>query len=77
MLGELREGQSAFVKRVPDTDPDLLRYLADVGVIPQTQFRCDGLLAFRWQPHNPIVGQKCTVVLGPGITSKIFVEIVS
>lgn len=76
-LGELREGQSAIVKRVPDTDPDLLRYLAAVGVIPQTQFDVMAYSPFDGNLTIQLLGQEGTVVLGPGITSKIFVEIVS
>ena len=33
-MGELRPGQNALVQRVHDDDPELLRYLADLGLQP-------------------------------------------
>jgi DtxR family Mn-dependent transcriptional regulator len=76
-LGDLREGQGAVVKRVPDTDPDLLRYLADVGVIPETQFDVMAYSPFDGNLTIQLIDRDDAVVLGPGITSKIYVEIIS
>jgi DtxR family Mn-dependent transcriptional regulator len=33
-LTDLEDGCPAIVKRVPDGDPELLRYLAELGVVP-------------------------------------------
>src|SRR5919198_3827371 len=33
-LGELQPGEAATVSRVPDGDPDLLRYLSELGLVP-------------------------------------------
>jgi DtxR family Mn-dependent transcriptional regulator len=33
-LTDLEDGCEAIVKRVPDNDPELLRYLAELGVVP-------------------------------------------
>jgi DtxR family Mn-dependent transcriptional regulator len=33
-LTDLEDGTSAIVRRVPDGDPELLRYLAELGVVP-------------------------------------------
>ena len=33
-LADLAEGESAIVRRVPDTDTELLRYLSDLGLVP-------------------------------------------
>jgi DtxR family transcriptional regulator, Mn-dependent transcriptional regulator len=33
-LGDLREGKRATVSRVPDGDPELLRYLSELGLTP-------------------------------------------
>ncbi len=33
-LAELHPGQEATVRRVPDGDPELLRYLASLGIVP-------------------------------------------
>jgi len=76
-MGELREGQSAVVKRVPDTDSDLLRYLAEVGVIPEAHFDVMAYSPFDGNLTIRLVDRDSAVVLGPGITSKIFVEKIS
>lgn len=36
-LNEVPEGETAVVSRVPDEDPDLLRYLASLGVSPECE----------------------------------------
>ena len=33
-LSDLADGASAIVRRVPDGDPELLRYLAELGIVP-------------------------------------------
>jgi DtxR family Mn-dependent transcriptional regulator len=33
-LADLAEGERSLVSRVPDEDPDLLRYLAELGLVP-------------------------------------------
>ena len=38
-LYELRAGQQARVERVSDRDPELLRYLAGLGILPNTHLR--------------------------------------
>lgn len=35
-LTDLEPGQAAVVRRVSDRDPERLRYLADIGLVPQT-----------------------------------------
>ncbi|MBI4553178.1 MAG: metal-dependent transcriptional regulator [Candidatus Latescibacteria bacterium] len=34
LLVDAQPGQSVIVRRVPDSDPDMLRYLADLGLVP-------------------------------------------
>jgi DtxR family Mn-dependent transcriptional regulator len=71
-LGNLRPGQQAFVRRVEDDDPDLLRYLYSIGLTPAARLLVldyssfDGNLKLQ-------VGES-TVVLGPRVTARIFVE---
>lgn len=36
-LADLAEGERAAVSRVPDRDPDLLRYLAELGLVPDAK----------------------------------------
>lgn len=74
-LISLREGQQATIKRVRDTDPELLRHLADIGITPGTKVEVlsfsefDGNLAIR------TIGTGETNVLGPRITEQIYVKI--
>jgi DtxR family transcriptional regulator, Mn-dependent transcriptional regulator len=37
-MAELEPGQAAVVRQVPDGDPSLLRYLAGLGLVPDTPF---------------------------------------
>jgi DtxR family Mn-dependent transcriptional regulator len=74
-LISLREGQQATIKRVRDTDPDLLRHLSEIGITPGKKVEIlsfsefDGNLAIRTVDTNE------TNVLGPRITEQIFVEL--
>ena len=34
-LVDVAAGDEAVVRRVPDSDPELLRYLADLGLVPE------------------------------------------
>ena len=36
-LADLQPGQFAIIRRVPASDPDVLRYLADMGLTPDTE----------------------------------------
>lgn len=38
-IADLASGQEAVVRRVPDGDPPLLRYLAQLGLVPDARFR--------------------------------------
>ena len=71
-LSALRPPQAATVKRVKASDPELLRYLEDLGLVPDTQIEVKDYSPF---DHNLTVkiGRK-SVVLGRSITSKVFVE---
>jgi DtxR family Mn-dependent transcriptional regulator len=76
-LAELRAGQRATVKRVRDTDPDLLRYLGELGFVPETIFEVLEYSPFDDNLKIHVVGRDEPVVLGPGITYQIFVEVQS
>lgn len=75
-LAELQIGQHAIVKRVRDTDPDLLRYLAEIGMVPETRFEVLDFSPFDENLKILVAGREIPVVLGPGITCQIFVEVV-
>jgi DtxR family Mn-dependent transcriptional regulator len=72
-LDSLRTGQEAIVQRVADADPELLRYLESVGLVPQTHLKI-----LNYSPFDDNlrlqVGEKI-LVLGPRVTRQIFVEL--
>lgn len=71
-LSALRPNQSATIKRVKASDPELLRYLEGLGLLPGTRIEVVDYSPF---DHNLTikVGRK-TFVLGLNITSKAYVE---
>ena len=74
-LSELRPGQQAIIRRVRDSDPDLLRYLSNLGLKPQANISIVDYTPFDDNVHLQIYGQDETIVLGPRITHQIFVEV--
>jgi len=71
-LSALRSGQTGVIQRVNASDPNLLRYLEELGLIPGVKIEVTGYSPF---DHNLTIkiGRK-SVVLGLNITSQIFVE---
>jgi DtxR family Mn-dependent transcriptional regulator len=71
-LSALRPEQTATIKRVEASDPELLRYLEGLGLVPGVEVEVNDYSPF---DHNLTirVGRK-SLVLGLSITSKIFVE---
>jgi DtxR family Mn-dependent transcriptional regulator len=75
-LNDLRAGQSATLRRVRPSSPELLRYLDELGLLPGTRIE---ILDYSALDHNlrlRIHGKDETIVLGFEITSQIFVEVV-
>ena len=76
-LCDLRPGQLALVQRVPDTNPELLRYLGDHGIIPGTCIEVlaysafDDNLTIRVQNHSE------ARILGIRITRQIYAKVIS
>lgn len=75
ILSEVRAGERASIKRVRDTDPDLLRYLHDLGIVPSSTVRVKDYSEFDGNLHLTVEDSDDLVVLGPRITSEIYVEI--
>lgn len=76
-LCELRTGQQALVQRVPDTHPELLRYLGDHGIIPGS---CIEVVAYSEFDDNLTIrvqNRSEACVLGIRITRQIFTKIIS
>src|SRR5215204_196687 len=71
-LSSLRPGQTATIQRIKAPDPELLRYLEGLGLMPGAQIEVKEYSPF---DHNLTikVGSKLSV-LGLNITSKIYVE---
>ncbi len=75
-MSELRPGQDAIIRRVQDDDPELLRYLHSLGLHPQTRLATLAYIPFDKTLQVQVEGREETAVLGPRITSEIFVELV-
>ncbi len=74
-LQGLRAGQRGVVRRVRDTNPDLLRHLSTLDMIPRARFSVLEYSALDGNLHLQVDGREEPVVLGPSITDQIFVEI--
>ena len=70
-LSAMRPGESGTIKRVDASDPALLRYLEELGLVPGVRIQVTDYSPF---DHNLTlkVGRK-TTVLGLNITSKLFI----
>lgn len=73
-LDELRPEQGGTIHRVRDSDPDLLRYLSERGVVPKANFTVTAYSPFDGNLTLSMDDREETVVLGPLITQEIFVE---
>lgn len=73
-LSELRPGDKARVRRINNTDPDLLRYLASIGMRPHTRINVVAYSAFDGNLQVQVGVQEELLVLGPPVTRQIFVE---
>ena len=74
-LISLREGQQATIKRVRDTDPDLLRHLSEIGITPGKKVEILSFSEFDGNLAIKAIDTNETNVLGPRITEQIFVEL--
>jgi len=74
-LADLRPRQAGIVKRVHDESPELLRYLSQIGLVPESRLE---VLAYSPLDENislQVEGHALPVVLGPGITREVFVKV--
>ncbi len=71
-LSALRPKQKAIIKRVKASEPELLRYLNGLGLVPGAQIEVKDYSPF---DHNLTIkaGRK-SFVLGMNITSKVYIE---
>jgi DtxR family Mn-dependent transcriptional regulator len=76
MLSDLRTGQSGTVTRVRDTSPELLRYLRDLGIKPGASVQVVVFSPFDQNLSLRIDNEQKPVVLGPSVTSQVYVHLV-
>ncbi len=73
-LTDLTAGQRGRVARVSDDDPALLRYLAELGIRPETAIIVVDRLPFDG-PMHVRVGNRSPQALGKQVTDHVFVEV--
>jgi DtxR family Mn-dependent transcriptional regulator len=76
MLSKVRPTKEVIVKRVRDTDPELLRYLSEMGIKPEAHLKVVNYSPFDNNLSVKIAGAKEPVVLGLMVTSQVYVELV-
>ncbi|MDR3576562.1 MAG: metal-dependent transcriptional regulator [Anaerolineaceae bacterium] len=73
-LSELRPGQKAVVQRVNNIDPELLRYLDGIGILPEAKLEIQDFSPFDKNLRIRVIQKDSAVVLGPAVTTQVFVE---
>ncbi len=76
-LSALRKGQKARVVRVRDEEPDLLRHLSHLGVVPNAELAVTNFSEFDDNLHLRVKSSNGEIVLGPRITSQVYVEVLA
>src|SRR5512135_799799 len=75
-LASLEVGQRAVVRRVDAQDREFLRYLEELALIPGTRIEVMQISPYDQVLHLRFPDKGTLVVLGPAITSRVFVELV-
>jgi DtxR family Mn-dependent transcriptional regulator len=74
-LSDLRPGQSGIVMQVRDEDPELLRYLQGLGIIPGVRIDIIDYSKLDDNLTVKVPGRKANIILGQRITQEIFIEL--
>lgn len=74
-LNELRPGDRAMVVQIKSSNPELLRYLASIGLTIQSRVKVVDVSPFDGNKGLLIDGTEERFVLGPRVTGNIFVKI--
>ncbi len=74
-MQDLLAGQRAVIQRVPDDNPDVLRYLGSIGVVPHAWFEVLECSPFDGTLRIQVEKQPGPLVLDSTITCEIFVTI--
>lgn len=75
LLSEVPPGQSASVRRIPTSNPALLRYLGNMGVLPGAQVDVVEQVSFDRTTHIRVGEDGREQVVGPEISRLVQVEI--
>ena len=76
-LSTLEAGQEASVRRVHALDAELLRHLEELGLIPGARLKILSASRYDQVMRIHVQGRKEAAILGPAITNRVFVEILS
>jgi len=74
-LSQMEAGQTVRVARVRDDDPALLRYLAELGLVPEAEVTITERAPFDGPLHVRVRGHTRVSALGKEVTDQVFVEI--
>jgi DtxR family Mn-dependent transcriptional regulator len=72
-LAELEQGQAATFARVSDSDPEMLRYLAELGIRPGARLRVTGVQPFGGPLFVEVEGREH--VVGGELAQKMRVQV--
>ena len=73
LLSELNEGQRATIREVPDSDPELLKYLDELSLVPDTHFEIEKIEPFGGPIYLRVNGASKTI--GVEAAAKIKVKL--
>ena len=73
-LSTLESEQEATVRRVDAQDPEFLKYLEKLGLIPGARLKTHTASLYDHVMRVHVEGRKEIAILGPAITKRIFVE---
>ena len=74
-LSSTQPEQEDIVRRVDAQDAEFLKYLEELGLIPGVRLKTLSVSPYDQVMRIQIQGQKQTIVLGPAITKRVFIEI--
>jgi DtxR family Mn-dependent transcriptional regulator len=75
LLLDLRPQQAAIVRRVGSENPELLRHLSGLGLVPGVRLVVEAYSIFDHNLRIQIEGQSSPITLGPALTRQVFVEL--
>jgi DtxR family transcriptional regulator, Mn-dependent transcriptional regulator len=71
-LTDIASGETVTVKRVSDESPELLRYLAEIGLVPHAEVQLVSTAPFNG-PITLRLGDK-EAIIGPDVAKNVFVK---